>query len=97
MGANFCSVLWTASTVVSPGIQSCWTIDDCVMIIGSVQSDCGHIHEEFLCPKLGHGPENVPYWDNFGKTSISTEVRVSADSRGMGRQGSGAGLVVRQP
>jgi hypothetical protein len=38
-----------------------------------------NIHEEFLCPNLGHFLENVPNWDVFERL-ISAEVRVSADS-----------------
>jgi hypothetical protein len=45
---------------------------------------------------LGHFLENVPNWDVFEKTSISAEVRVSADSYDLGDQGLGAGLFVRR-
>jgi len=47
-----------------------------------------NIHEEFLI-KID------PNWVDFEKTSISTEVRVSADSYGLGDRGLGTGLVVR--
>ena len=39
--------------------------------------------------------KNVPNWDVFVMSSISTEVRVSVDSHGLGDHGLGAGLVVR--
>ena len=39
--------------------------------------------------------KNVPNWDVFVMTSISTEVRVSVDLHGLGDHGLGAGLVVR--
>ena len=54
-----------------------------------------YIHEEFLRPNLGRFLENVPNWDVFEKKPISTEVRVSVDSYGLGDHGLGAGLVVR--
>ena len=55
-----------------------------------------NIHEEFLRPNLGRFLENVPNWDVFEKKSISTKVRVSVDSHGLGDHGLGAGLVVRR-
>ena len=44
---------------------------------------------------LGRFLENVPNWDVFEKRTILTEVRVSADSYGLGDHGLGAGLVIR--
>ena len=60
-------------------------------------SNCAsHIHEEFSRPNLGRFLENVPNWVVFERMSISTKVRVSADSHGLGDHGLGAGLVVRR-
>ena len=46
-------------------------------------------------PNLGRFLENVPNWDVFEKRTILAEVRVLADSHGLGDHGLGAGLVVR--
>ena len=40
--------------------------------------------------------KNVPNWVDFERKSISIEVRVSADSHGLGDHGLGTGLVVRR-
>ena len=60
-----------------------------------MQLNTFYIHEEFLRPNLGRFLENVPNWDIFEKRTILAEVRVSADSHGLGDHGLGAGLVIR--